>query len=213
MQCASLTTLRPRDRPSGHGRYPVRVRPLFSGQPMDLQESEKKTIHRVLAGDTSQFALLVQTYSPPIYNLAVRLTGSLHDAEELTQETFVKAFQGLRRYDPERKFFSWIYTIAVNTIRSHLQKNPPIFFDHDLSATPADTKSNPELKVIRTQENDLLTQALQKIPLDLREAVLLRFYQELSFGEVSEILGISTSAAKMRVYRALEQLEKLLADH
>jgi RNA polymerase sigma-70 factor (ECF subfamily) len=85
-------------------------------------EQKKKIIQQVLQGQTEAFALLVDHYKGPVFNLAYRMTGSRQDAEDLTQETFLKAFLGLKRFDRQRRFFPWLFTVAVNTVRNHLKK-------------------------------------------------------------------------------------------
>ncbi len=65
----------------------------------------------------------IEAYNGPIFNLAYRMTGSREDADDLTQETFIRAYQNLRRYDRSKKFFTWLYTIGINLIRNHLKKN------------------------------------------------------------------------------------------
>jgi RNA polymerase sigma-70 factor (ECF subfamily) len=82
------------------------------------QKIAAEIVARVLKGDRKAYALLVEEYKSPIYNLAYRMTGNLEDADDLTQETFIRAYQYLRRYDPRKKFFTWLYTIALNLIKN-----------------------------------------------------------------------------------------------
>lgn len=174
-------------------------------------------IRRVLEGNRNSYALIVDKYKGPIFNLTYRMTGSYDDASDLAQETFIRAYKNLSRYNTEKKFFTWLYTISLNLIRNHLKGNKKeTFYDSpentDLSrAWQADTDDS-EHALIKRQTIYQLNMCLRRLPGDHKEALVLRFYQDLSFEDVSEVLGISLSAAKMRVYRGLEKLQALMGD-
>jgi RNA polymerase sigma-70 factor, ECF subfamily len=175
---------------------------------------ENQIVERVLKGEREAFAALVDAYKGAIFNLAFRMTDSYQDADDLSQETFIRAYRNLRQFDPQKRFFTWIYTVSLNLIRSHLKK-------HGREMTRENTARNSpeagidqgaltEQGVMQAQEIRHLAICLQKLPADLREAVVLRFYQDLSFEEIASISGASLSAVKMRVYRGLEQLKQLM---
>ncbi|MBW2599673.1 MAG: RNA polymerase sigma factor [Deltaproteobacteria bacterium] len=179
------------------------------------EKKEIDIIKRVLDGDHDSYALLVDRYKAPIFNLACRMTGSYEDASDLAQETFVKAFKNLGHFDQKKKFFTWLYTIGLNLVRNHLKKGKRVSLrgvaaDTDLPSR--DKSLNPEHSLIREQKMRHLNMCLHRLPDNLKEAVVLRFYQELSFGEVAGISGISLSAAKMRTYRGLEKLRELMEE-
>jgi RNA polymerase sigma-70 factor (ECF subfamily) len=181
------------------------------------QMEETSIIARVLNGDRQAYALLVNEYKDQIFNLAYRMTGSHEDADDLSQDTFLRAYKNLKRFDKEKRFFTWLYTISVNLIRNRLKKNIKNL-SHSAAENPAmdiaepDNTNTPEQAMIHAQRIHHLNMCLQKLPGDLREAVVLRFYQELSFENITEILGISLSAAKMRVYRGLEKLREVMGN-
>ena len=175
------------------------------------KKQETETIQSVLNGDREKFALFVDKYQGPVYNLVYRLTGSVHDAEDLAQETFIKAYGSLNRFNTNKQFFPWLYTIAINLTRNHLKKKKPLLvegFDHLQTDT-----NNPEQAVSKLQEAEALAHHIQRLPVSLHEAIILRYYHYLRFEEISQILCISLSAAKMRVYRGLEKLEILLTKY
>lgn len=181
---------------------------------MDRQE-EQDLIARVCRGERAVFAALVDAYAKPIFNLAVRMTGNRRDADDLAQETFLRAYRKLKRFDPEKEFFTWLYTIALNIIRNHLKSSPEraarmAETNHPL-ADPVDP-ANPEGLFMDREKAQILESCLQKLPSDLREAVVLRYYQELSFDEIATITDASVSAVKMRVYRGLERLRALVSE-
>jgi RNA polymerase sigma-70 factor, ECF subfamily len=176
------------------------------------QKVEAEIIARILNGDRPAYALFVEEYKTPIYNLAFRMTGSAGDADDLTQETFIRAYQNLWRFDPGRKFFTWLYTISINLIRNHLKK----VNNDDLRKLTENIQYNenenqsPETLLIATQESNKINSALLTLKYELRVMLIMKYQQELSFEEIAEITGKSVSAVKMQVYRGLEKLEQLM---
>jgi RNA polymerase sigma-70 factor (ECF subfamily) len=146
---------------------------------------ENRIVERVLQGEREAFAALVDACKGAIFNLAFRMTGSHQDADDLSQETFIRAYRNLRRFDPRRRFFTWIYTIGLNLIRNHLKKHgrEMTLENAARSSTEAGTDqgAQTERDVMQAPEIRRLEICLQKLPADLREAVVLRFYQDLSF--------------------------------
>jgi RNA polymerase sigma-70 factor (ECF subfamily) len=175
---------------------------------------ENQIVERVLKGEREAFAALVDTYKGAIFNLAFRMTGSYQDADDLSQETFTKAYRNLRQFDPQKRFYTWIYTIGLNLIRNHLKKHGREMTRENAARSSSeagiDQGAQTERNIMQAQEISRLDICLQKLPSDLREAIVLRFYQDLSFEEIATISDASLSAVKMRVYRGLEQLKRLL---
>jgi RNA polymerase sigma-70 factor (ECF subfamily) len=179
---------------------------------MDTDE-DNKIIAQILSGDQQAFAVLVDKYKEPIYNLVYRMTGHHQETEDLAQEIFIRAYASLKKYDVNRVFFSWLYTIALNVLRNYQKKRKlrPIdvvnknFPDRETAETP-----DPEDMVHRMDQSRQLSANLQKLPETQRQAVVLRYYQDLAFTDIAKILNISLSSAKMRVYRGLVKLAGLL---
>jgi len=185
------------------------------------QQSEAEIVARVLKGDSQAYALLVDEYKSPIYNLAYRLTKNLEDAEDLAQETFLRAFNQLSLYDTKRSFYTWLYTISLNLIRNHLKKTSrhrQTNFSNGRVASGAVNSDGKEAFLHELPDDDEgckereedLESCLRKLSPELRELLILRFYQGLSFEAIAEITGFSISAIKMRVYRGLEKLRKYI---
>ncbi|HOQ43045.1 MAG TPA: RNA polymerase sigma factor [Smithellaceae bacterium] len=180
------------------------------------QKTDAEIIARVLNGDKQSYALLVEAYTGPIFNLAYRMTGSLEDAEDLTQETFIRAYQNLHRFDRDKKFFTWLYTIGINLIRNHLKKNVRdiSYLAAADSALEHHTQEHTR-EVGETLSDDRmirLEQVIRKLPVDLREAIILKFVQDLTFEEVAAVTGDSVSAVKMRIYRGLDKIKQMMED-
>lgn len=172
-------------------------------------------VRDTLLGQTSRFAELVRGFESPVYNLALRMTGSAADAADLTQETFLRAWLNLDKYNQQHKFFTWLYTLALNLIRNHLKKTSrhglmlsALAFPDQLPAEEAPA-ANPAAALATKQKGRAIQDLLFHLPVEQREALLLRFFQDMSFAELATILGVSQSAAKMRVRRGLAALREV----
>lgn len=169
------------------------------------QDESAKFVARVLEGDRQAFALLIEEYKTPIYNLAYRMTGSVDDAADLTQDIFLRAYVNLWRYNPRKKFFTWIYTIALNHIRNHLKKikrqnssNKNDFFFAQKQPGQASFIGQNDIEGFMSRL-DNATRAL----------IIMKYHQELSYEEIADITGKSISAIKMRIKRGLQKLQEI----
>jgi RNA polymerase sigma-70 factor, ECF subfamily len=176
---------------------------------MDKQR-EAEIITRVLNGDCQAYALLVEEYKSPIYNFAYRMTGNLEDSDDLTQEIFIRAYKNLWRFDLEKRYFTWLYTISLNLIRNHLKK---VKKDKLLNRINNDKYSAEENKsaesiLIAAQEADGIDSALAILEYEVRAMIIMKYRDELSFEAIAEITGKSLSAVKMAIYRGLEKLKE-----
>ena len=169
------------------------------------QNTEAEIIRRILEGDRQAYALLVEEYKSPIYNLAYRMTGNPEDAADLTQDVFIRAYTYLWRYNPRKKFFTWLYTIALNTIKNHIKKNKQYknTRSSDLEERQLSEKQN-------SSEAQDINIYLSELDVETRALIIMKYVQELSFEEIAQITGKSISAVKMRIYRGLESLRKTI---
>ena len=178
------------------------------------QNQEREIIKRVERGERNAYALLIEAYKGPLFNLAFRMTGSYSDADDLTQEIFIRAYQNLHRFDQDKKFFTWLYTLGINLIRNHLKKKAKDVAHHatDHQFPEPQTKGDASGEGDFPSEESMrrLDENMRRLPVDWREAIILKFYQDLTFEEVAAITGDSLSAVKMRVYRGLEKLKQLM---
>jgi len=169
-------------------------------------------INRVLQGETDAFSILVKRYQRPIFNLMYRVTGSPDQAADLTQEAFIKIYEKLEYFLPGRAFFPWLYAIGLNHSKDFLRKNrgrqsvelDPEKMDHAGEPGEHENRLHDHLDFQR------LEKALNLIPLTYREAIILRYHEELSVRDTAAALEISLSAAKMRISRGLEMLRQVL---
>ena len=179
------------------------------------EDEETDVIEAVCRGETQSYGLLVAKYKKPLFNLAFRMTGSYEDADDLAQESFMRAFQALHRFDRRKPFFTWLYTITLNLIKNHLKRKGRVVFEEVREDVLAKGCVPDEGSCSTVAEEDPIAAVetcMQKLPHDLREALVLRFYQDLPFDAVAEILHLSLSAAKMRVYRGLERLRVMMGE-
>jgi len=178
------------------------------------QKTDAEIVARILEGDVQAYAQLVDAYKSPIYNLAFRMTGSLSDAEDLTQEIFIRAYQKLYQFNLGKKYFTWLYTIGINLIRNHLKKKSKDALTHTMDHFSTESqrtgKESREGDFLSEDSIKRLDQNMQKLPVDMREAIILKYYQDMTFEEVAAVTSDSVSAVKMRVYRGLEKLKALM---
>lgn len=175
----------------------------------DTQDA--RIVAEVLNGDVDAYGTLMVKYQKPVYNLMLRLTGSRSEAVELTQDTFTRAYERLEQYRSRHRFFTWLYTIGMNMARDWARKRRPELVDYDLERHASRTPDHEEV-LGQEQEKGALRQALARLPLDYREAVLLHYRDGLPMKDIAVILKFSTSGAKMRVNRGVGMLREILAE-
>ena len=180
-----------------------------------------KIIESCLLGNTQTFSRLIDNYRNMVYNLAYRMSSSPHEAEDISQEVFMRAYQSLARFNPSYKFSTWLYQITLNIIRDKYKKKeidyvsldtPVETDDSEYYHQPADLTNNPEQIMAQKEDAQAIQQAIYSLPLKYREVVVLRHLQDLSYIEIGNILKLPPGTVKVRLYRAREQLRKMLAD-
>jgi RNA polymerase sigma-70 factor (ECF subfamily) len=175
-----------------------------------MTSGEETLVREILSGDVNAYALLVKRYQKPIFNLMWRMTGSEQDAVDLTQETFVRAYEKLEKFNPSAPFFPWLYTMGLNLARDFLRRarrSPIEPYEQESSVSIEVNQDDRLADQIDVQE---VLEGLQTLPVDYREALLLRFHEGLSVSEVAYALGLSLSGAKMRIHRGLLKLRQVL---
>ena len=185
---------------------------------LNVTLSDAAVVRRVLAGDTEAYALLVERYYQRCARYAVRVIGNREDAEEAVQDTLLRAFRSLDRYEERGQFTSWLFRILANQCRSAVARMgrrerefPDVYGD---DALPAESGPNgdSETVAIHSSTGERLDAALAELPADQREALALRFGESLSYEDMSAITGAGVSALKMRVSRATARLRALLKE-
>ena len=164
-------------------------------------------------GDRGAFEELVRATSSDIYALALRLTGNEHDARDIVQETYLRAFRSIRRFRGESSFSTWLYRIAANcsaTMHHRRRGATVVSIDADLRAGDLPSDLLPDAIGSATVERDRLVRAIATLPLTLRSVVVLHDVYDLGHDEIATELGISSASSRVRLHRARRQLRAAL---
>ncbi len=192
---------------------------MFMGAPMKPHESpeEAALIRKAKDGDMDAFECLVRKYQRIIYALCRRLARSHQAADDLSQETFVKAYVGLSRFDDRRPFYPWLRKIVVNSWLNDLKSRKRESSLEDwtngtrirgFSSEP----DQPEERAERTEFEERFSRALESLPEDQKSVFVLRYYESMSYREISEALELPNGTVMSRLNRARRRLKELLAD-
>ena len=177
------------------------------------QSDDQQVIRAVMNGNVNAYSTLVQQYQKPIFNLMYRITGSYEDAKDLAQETFIKAYEKLDQFRIGARFFPWLYTIGFNHAKNFVRRGNPVqrISDEDCEEQSGlDYLSQHEEKVCAHIDSVRIYQALEQLPVDYREAVLLHYHEGLSMEEIAAALELSVSGAKMRIHRGIKKLREVI---
>ena len=181
-------------------------------------------VRRCVAGDAAAWEEIVRSYHRRIYNLCYRFAGTADDAQDLTQEVFIKMYRTLGSYDVERgAFVTWVTTMTRNLLVDHFRKTKQDRMTDSLDATTSDhedamplsdkieDKAQPPDAGVQSRETrEAVHAALQKLSPDLREAVILRDLQDLDYREIAQVLKVPEGTVKSRINRGRVELARLL---
>jgi RNA polymerase sigma-70 factor (ECF subfamily) len=174
--------------------------------------TEAQWIAAAKTGDKEAFSMLVEKYQKPVYSVCYRMLGTPTAAEDAAQEAFIRAYQALDRYDPERSFATWILSIASNYSIDQLRKKKVTILSMDSEKhawlAPPDPGPSPEKATLEREKNALVQNILAELNETDRAAVILQYWHDYSYEEIAETLDLSSSAVKSRLFRA----RKLMAE-
>lgn len=183
-------------------------------------------IKRCLAGDGAAWEEIVRGHNRRIYNICYRFTSNPDDAEDLTQEVFIKVYRTLSSFDAQRgAFTTWVTTVTRNLLVDHFRKTKQDRMTDSMDATPAgadddsytlgdqiaDDKPPPDAAVATQETQKMVQQALQKLSPELREAVILRDLQDMDYKEIAQALKVPEGTVKSRINRGRTELARLLS--
>jgi len=184
----------------------------------DIEAPDHQLAASAVAGDERAFARLIARHKDGLYRFIRRYTGDPDEAYDLLQETFAAAWTALKRFDAARSFPTWLRSIALNkcrdwsrrrAVRRWLTRSDPIDSHAGLSLT--DDEPSPEASMVERQRLSRLDRAVANLPAGLKEPLILTALDELSQEEAGRILGLTTKAVELRVYRARKALAEALA--
>lgn len=179
----------------------------------------KKRIKQVLKGDQNAYAEIVELYKDKVFQLCFRMLGNRHEAEDMAQEAFIRAYVNIASFNINLKFSTWLYRIATNLCIDRIRKKKPDYYlDAEVSGTdgltmysqiPAST-TLPEDEVESIELQEIIQREITKLPEKYRSVIVLKYIEELSLNEISEILDMPLGTVKTRIHRGREALRHQL---
>jgi RNA polymerase sigma-70 factor (ECF subfamily) len=186
-----------------------------------VHEEDRKLIHQTLAGNEAAFKKLMEKYRGSVFHLVYKMIENREEAEDIVQETFIKAYRALASFNEEFAFSTWLFKIATNHCIDVLRKRklqtysldaPLQMKDGDVKREYADETYSPEQSVMDLEHRHLILQAIEELPEKYRTVIHMRHKEDRSYEEISEILGIPIGTVKARIFRAREMLKKRLKE-
>jgi len=179
----------------------------------------KKRIKQVIKGDQDAFADIVEIYSNSIYQLGYRMLGNRHEAEDIAQEAFIRAYVNIKSFNQDLKFSTWLFRIATNLCIDRIRKKKPDYYlDAEVSGTDGLTMYSqlssdtplPETELESLELQESVQKEILKLPEKYRSVIVLKYIEELSLNEISEILDLPLGTVKTRIHRGREALRQQL---
>jgi RNA polymerase sigma-70 factor (ECF subfamily) len=183
---------------------------------MDERSVDQKLVRRAQQGDKTAFELLVRKYQHKVAKLVARFVRDRSEAEDVTQEAFIKAYRALPGFRGESAFYTWLYRIAVNTAKNYLEsrgRRPP---GSDLEIEGAELmdagtllrdEATPERHALTAEIGATVARVINQLPVDLRTAIMLREIEGLSYEEIAEVMDCPIGTVRSRIFRAREAID------
>jgi RNA polymerase sigma-70 factor, ECF subfamily len=187
----------------------------------DSRKEDTRLIHEALRGIQPAYKQLMKKYHDPIFNLIYRIVHNREQVEDLTQETFVKAFASLQNFNEEFAFSTWLYKIATNSTIDYIRKrkldtfsiDKPVGLEEgDFRFELPDTTFEPDKSIIQRQRASIIEEAINSLPEKYRRVIILRHTEERDYAEIAKILNLPIGTVKAHIFRARELLNKYLRD-
>lgn len=176
-----------------------------------MEKEELNIIEHILDGNNRQYAILMDRYSQQVFNLIFQMAGNQEDAEELTQDTFLKAYQNLKRFKGESSFSTWIYRIAYNTTISAMRKKKyTCYVDEQQLTLLSDNQVNALLDSDTEENCENLRKAINKLDTKERALITMFYEEEKSIKEICEIITETESNIKVKLHRIRYKLYLLI---
>ena len=173
-----------------------------------MKDVEKEWLQQALHGDANAFGQLVEVYNQPVYNLCFRMLGDPYEAEDAAQEAFLRAYKSLKRYDITRSFSTWLLSISAHYCIDLIRKRRIWFIPIDTLdyREIRDPSPNPESSLSISEDQQQIQSLLESLSPTDRAAVVMRYWYDFSYDEISNTLNLSLSAVKSRLHRARRTL-------
>ena len=189
---------------------------------MDTPSIEARLVRLAKSGDRGAFADLVELYKDKIYHLAYRMLGNRQEAEDVVQETFLRVFRSLDRYDESLKFSTWIYRIGTNLAIDRLRRRRAAYSLDAETASASDSDGqdwhgllasedmSPEGHVLLSETQRRIRDAIRSLPEKYKSVVILKYLHDMSLQEIGDVLNMPVTTVKTRVHRGREFLRRRL---
>lgn len=177
-----------------------------------MEDQELLWLEQARRGDQAAFSRLVEAYQRPVYNLCYRMLSNAPEAEDAAQETFVRMYTKLHTYQPDRKLSSWVLSIASHYCIDRLRRRRGQWLSLDeepmITTLPSQNRG-PEELAVRAESRDEVQRLVDMLPAAYRVPLILRYWHDLSYAEIAEVMGLTVQAVKSRLHRArLQVIEK-----
>ncbi|HFE64987.1 RNA polymerase subunit sigma-24 [candidate division KSB1 bacterium 4484_188] len=187
----------------------------------ERKEEDKRLIKSALQGDQKAYEALLNKYRNLVFTIMIKMVRNPQEAEDLTQEAFMKAFHSLTSFNEEFAFSTWLMKIATNNCIDFLRKRklrtysihePIQYKDEKIEVEIPDAEPGPEKNVLQRERKQMLEEAIARLPERYRYVIILRHKEEKSYEEISEILNLPLGTIKAQIFRAREILNKNLKE-
>jgi RNA polymerase sigma-70 factor (ECF subfamily) len=177
-----------------------------------MNEQEEIWVREARAGNKQAFNRLVEAYQRPVYNLTYRMLGNAQEAEDAAQETFLRAFARLKQFDENHKFSTWVFSIANHHCIDRLRKRHGSFVsidDNPVLQNLEEATPQPEANILDEEQTVELQKLLNRLDPDYRTPLILRYWEDYSYEQIADTLGLTVPAVKSRLFRARKQMADL----
>jgi RNA polymerase sigma-70 factor (ECF subfamily) len=172
--------------------------------------TDEQAMQSVKAGDLDKAAILFERYKSRLFNFFLKFCGDEAQSQDMTQNTFYRLLKYRQSFNEENPFKAWIYQIARNILKDSYKENQTKMIDLKSARMKHDTESEP---MVRSEREQLLHNALKKLPDDQREILILSRFEELKYEEIGQILGISVANVKVKAHRAIQKLREIVMSY
>lgn len=197
--------------PRRHDHAPEKLSPM----PQESTDTEKALVGRAQSGDRLAFEQLVRRHADRLYAVVLRFLADSHEAEETTQEAFLRAWRSIGKFKGESQFFTWLYRIGLNEAKRRAERQPPAgrWAPGEPHAEPADWRDAPETRAGEDELRGVLDSAIRDLDPDYRAPLILRDVEGLSTAEAASVMGLSEAAFKSRLHRARLAVRKAIDEY
>jgi RNA polymerase sigma-70 factor (ECF subfamily) len=179
----------------------------------EMTTNDEYIINQIIAGDTKAFAVLVDRYKDLVFTLSIRMLKNREEAEEVSQDTFIKAYKSLQNFKGDSKFSTWIYRVAYNTCLDRIKKNKRKFIEvaiDEFTERHVKTIDNALEALERGEEKQAIQECLELLPSEDSFLLTLYYFEDQSLGEISKIMTIEANTIKVKLFRARKKLAAIL---